>query len=188
MMLDGISNIIEALGNNLLQLMPFDIVYKYERGVRYTLGRNPRELQPGFRLRIWLLHTISKVVVVDDVITTTIQSVITKDKKLVCFRVSIAYRIVDAVKHLNEVTDFETSTLAMAQRHLAKRIREKELVELETPDGLKGLEDSLKGTLTTRFRDWGTEVFDVGFIDFAEVPTQVRLFGDHGPLDHLGMR
>lgn len=184
-MLDGLSNLVEALSNNLMELMPFVVVYEYERGVRYTLGKNARELEPGWHLRVYLLHSVSKIVTVDDAITSAIQSVITKDGKLVCFRASIAYRIVDAVKHLNGVTDFETSTLAIAQRHLAKRVRESTLAELETPEGLKKLEDSLRGTLSTKFRDWGTEVFDVGFIDFAEVPTQVRLFGDHGVLDHL---
>lgn len=177
-MLEGISNLVEALSSNLLQLMPFTIIYTYERGVRYTFGRNPVELQPGFRLRVYLVHTVDKVVVVDDVLTTPTQSVITRDGKLVCFRASIAYRVADAVKHYNGVTDFETSTLSIAQRHLAKRIRECPLAELETPEGLKKLEDSLKGTLSTKFAAWGTEVFDVGFVDFAEVPTQIRLFGD----------
>ena len=66
--------------------------------------------------------------------------------------------------------------------HLAKRVREKELAELITD--LKKLEDSLEGTLTTQFKNWGTEVEWVGFTDFAEVPTQFRVFGigDHASL------
>lgn len=175
-MLESLANIVEVMSNNLLELMPFVVLRTYERGVRYTLGRDPEELMPGIRLRLYLVHSIDRVVVVDDVLTTPIQSVVTKDEKLVCFSASIGYRVVDAVKHLNGVTDFESSTRAIAQRHLAKRVRETELSELAAD--LKKLEDSLRGTLTTKFRDWGTEVFDVGFIDFAEVPQQVRLFGD----------
>lgn len=171
-----LDSLVESILNNIARLMPFVIVHSYERGVRWTLGRNPVELQPGFRMRAWLVHSVESIVVVDDVITTPIQSVITKDEKLVCFRASIGYRIVDVVRHATEVTDFETSTIATAQRHLAKRVRDITLADLTTD--LKKLEDSLRGTLTTKFKDWGTEVFDIGFVDFAEVPTQVRLFGD----------
>lgn len=171
-----LSNIVEALANNFMDLMPFVIVRTYERGVRYTLGKNPTQLGPGPHWRVWLLHSVDHIVVVDDVLTTPIQSVITADEKLVCFRASIAYRIADPVKHSVNVTDFESSTLAIAQRHLAKRVRESRLSDLV--GDISKLESSLKGTLSTKFKEWGTEVFDVGFVDFAEVPRQVRLFGE----------
>ena len=62
--------------------------------------------------------------------------------------------------------------------HLAKRIRGMTLQDLT--DDLAKLETSCKNTLTTKLKDWGTEVTDVGFIDFAEVPTQIRIFHEEG--------
>ena len=114
--------------------------------------------------------------VVDEVIDLPVQSIITADEKLVCFSVNIGFRIVDPVKHYCSVQDFHESTIGLAMVHLAKKVRERELKELV--QDLTKIERSLEGTLTTRFRDWGTEVFSVGFTDFAEVPTQLRIFAD----------
>lgn len=173
-----LDNIVDAVLKNLMDLMPFVIVRDYERGVRWTLGRNPQELKPGPHWRMWLYHSSEVMATVDDVIWLPTQSVITKDEKLVCFRASIGYRVRDVVKHFCSVQDFVESTKVLAMQHLAKKVRERTLEELSQPDALSKLEKSLEGTLETRFKDWGTEIFSVGFTDFAEVPTQIRLFQD----------
>jgi regulator of protease activity HflC (stomatin/prohibitin superfamily) len=167
--------------NNLMVLLPFVIVRTFERGVRWTLGKNPKELQPGFHWKLWVFHQVEKINVVDEVVDLPVQSVITADEKLVCFSVNIGFRIVDAVKHYTSVQDFVESTKGLAMTHLAKKVRERKLKELT--DDLTKIEKSLEGTLTTRFKDWGTEVFSVGFTDFAEVPRQMRIFTDgHKPV------
>lgn len=173
-----LENLVEAVLDNILDLMPFVIIKSYEEGVRWTLGRKPVRLEPGFHPRVWLMHSTMVTTVVDDVIWLPTQSVITKDEKLVCFKASIGYRIKDVVKHFCSVADFVESTKIIAMQHLAKKVREKTLKELNEEGGLSKLEKSLENTLETKFKDWGTEVFMVGFTDFAEVPTQVRLFQD----------
>jgi regulator of protease activity HflC (stomatin/prohibitin superfamily) len=165
---------LEVVLNNLMSLFPFVIVRSYQRAVRWTFGRNPKELKPGIHWKIWVLHQVETINVVDEVVNLPVQSVITADKKLVCFSVNIGFRINDAVKHLCAVQDFQESTNGLAMTHLAKKVREKTLAELV--EDLGTIEKSLTGTLTTRFKDWGTEVFSVGFTDFAEVPYQIRLF------------
>lgn len=168
--------LIEIILNNLMSLLPFVIIKSYQRGVRWKFGRNPREIEPGIRLKIWFLHQIETHNIVDDVIDLPVQSVITKDEKLVCFSVNVGFRIADVVKHSCGVQDFVESTAGIAMTHLAKRVREKTLSELVTD--LSELERSLEGTLTTRMKHWGTEVFSVGFTNFAEVPRQMRIFLD----------
>ena len=171
---------------NLLVLMPFTIIRTYQMGVRWSLGKNPKPLGAGWHWKVWLYHGIEISDVVDEVIELPIQSVITKDEKLVCFNANIGYRITDIVKHWHSVQDFHESTRALAMSHLAEKVREKNLTDLV--GDIKKLETSLRGTLTTRFKDWGTEVFHVGFPNFAEVPNQVRLFSDspHSQLLPLG--
>lgn len=172
-MIDGL---VDALFQNFMELMPFYIVHSYESSVRWTWGKKPRELGPGIHLRCYLMHSVQTVITVDDVIALPTQSVITKDEKLVCFKASFGYRVKDPVAHLCNVTDFIDSTREIAMQHLAKRVREKTLAEMV--EDLNTLEKSLRGTLETKFKDWGTEITMVGFTDFAEVPTQVRLFQD----------
>lgn len=168
--------LIEIIANNLMALFPFQIIKSYQRGVRWTFGRNPKPLEPGIRWKIWILHQIEMCDVVDEVIDLPVQSVITKDEKLVCFSVNIGYRIADVVLHYTSVQDFIESTAGLSMTHLAKKVREKTLQELVSD--LTALEKSLQGTLTTRMKSWGTEVFSVGFTNFAEVPRQLRIFLD----------
>jgi regulator of protease activity HflC (stomatin/prohibitin superfamily) len=168
--------LIEAVLNNLMALFPFLIVRSYQRGVRWKFGKNPVELLPGFRLRIWLIHSVEVFDIADEALPLPMQSVITKDEKLVCFQVAIGFRVVDVVSHACSVQDFVESTGVLAMTHLAERVRKKTLSELVAD--LKDLEKSLEGTLTTRMKGWGTEVFSVGFITFAEVPHQMRVFLD----------
>lgn len=180
------STLVDKILENFAALFPFLIIYDYERGVCWTWGKNPVELDAGFHWKIafswkWpfvLFRTIEKVAVVDDVIGLPVQSVITLDKKLVCFSASFGYRIEDPVAHFCNVQDFETSTTHLAMGHLAERVREQKLEDLE--EGLKKLEASAKGTLETRTSGWGTKILWVKFTDFAEVPNQYRIFGD-GP-------
>jgi len=170
-----LDNIVSAIFNNLKELLPLVIVHDYERGCRWSFGKKAEALEPGLHWRLYFYHDVLVLPVVDDVVNLPIQSVITADEKLVCFQVSFGYRVTDIVKHCCNVTDFHESTVAIAKRHLAKRVREMKLSDLVAD--LTKLERSLEGTLTTQFRDWGTEVFAVGFTDFAEVPTQMRIFG-----------
>src|SRR5665213_2020808 len=172
---------VELLMNKFLALFPFVIVRSYQRGVRWRFGRLPCELAPGFHWKIWLWHQVEIFDVADEAIELPIQSVITADEKLVCFSVNIGFRVTDIVAHACGIQDFHESTKAIAMVHLARRVREMKLAELVSD--LKKLENSLEGTLTTRLKQWGTEVFSVGFTNFAEVPRQIRLFGDS--ISHL---
>lgn len=169
--------IVDQLFQNLMALAPFVILKSYEGGVRWRLGRKEIELKPGIHWRIPLYHQVEKTIVTDEMMELPVQSVITKDKKLVCFRVAIGFRIVDVVAHFNNVQDFFESTRGIAQMHLSERVRAISLEDLESD--LSKLERSLRGTLTTKMKRWGTEVYEVGFTDFAEVPNQIRHFIDN---------
>lgn len=167
---------VELIFQNLMALLPFTIVRSYQRGVRWQFGRNPIALEPGPHWKIWFYHQIEISDVTDEFIELPIQSVVTKDEKLVCFSANVGYRIADIVKHWENVQDFVETTHAAAMTHLAQRVRELTLAELV--GDLRKLEKSLEGTLETKFKSWGTEVFAVGFTNFAEVPRQMRLFID----------
>lgn len=181
--METISSLVDALINNLMALMPFVIVKSYQRGVRWKLGKNPEELQPGFHWKLYLYHEIEKVTVVDDAIHLPSQTVLTKDGRTVHFKTSFGFRIVDAVKHYCSVKEFKEATIAIAMRHLAKRVRALEYNDLV--NDLTKLENSLENTLTTQFKSWGTEVFAVGFSDFAEITTGLRVYGDDEIFKHL---
>lgn len=159
------------------EFRPLFMVRSYQEGVRWTFGRNPKLLGPGLHFRIPIIQELEIISVVDDYLAFPVQSVITRDGELVCFDAMIGYRIDDAVKHFCEVVDFRDATQELAMAHLAQRVRDWTYEELTAEGGLKSLEKSLEGTLTTRVKGWGTRIIDVGFTNFAKVPYQFRLFG-----------
>lgn len=172
------TTVVEHVFANLQALMPFRILKSFQQGVRWTWGKNPKPLGPGPHLCLPVLHSMSVHDVVDEVLNLPTQSVVTKDGHPICFSVNIAFRIADIVAHECNVQDFIESTAGAAMTHLSKQMRKKTLDELMAPDALTKMEDSLKGTLTTKMRRWGTEIIDVGFTDFVPRPRALRLFLD----------
>ena len=162
-----------------MALLPFVIVKSFQEGVRWKwFGRHPSAIKPGLRLKVWFFHTVDIYDVVDDVLDLPTQSVITKDGRLVCFSVNIGYRISDVVAHGCNVMDFHQSTAGLAMTHLSQRVRSMTFEELTAEDALKKLETSLEGTLTTRMKRWGTEIFSVGFTTFSDARKPIRIFLD----------
>lgn len=171
-------NVAQWLGENLVKFLPFRTIYSYERGIRWTWGRNPKQLDPGIRWSIYFMHRVEQFSVVEQIINLPTQSVITADGKSVCFSANINIVIEDAVKHYCDVQNFEQSVRDLAMGHLFERVSMQKMDDLVSRANTKKLETSLEGTLTTRLRDWGTRVVGVSFTDFVQVEQQIRLFQD----------
>lgn len=179
-------NVVQWASDNLSKLLPWRMIFDYERGVRWTLGRWPKALKPGVRLCIWGMHRVDQFSVVERIVKLETQSVFTKKSETeeaasVCFVVNVGIEIDNPVWYATKVHDFEDSLKDLAMSHLASRVRGKTLSELAGEGGLADLEASLKGTLTTRLTKWGAVVTHVGFTNFVPVTQQVRLFQDHRP-------
>lgn len=169
------SDFLKIFLDNVMQLMPFVIVRSYERGVRWTWGTNPKELKPGLRWKLWLVHGVEVFDVQDQVLNLPTQSVKLMGGKEVVFSANITLRIDNAVKHFCAVQNFEKSVSDLAMTHLHRKVRGKSASDID----LTVLERSLKETLGNKLKDWGAEVLFVGFTDFVETGAQVRLFQDH---------
>jgi len=171
-------NVVQWLGENVAKVLPFRTIYSYERGVRWTMGKNPKELKPGLRWCLYFFHRVEQFAVVEQIINLPTQSVVTADGRAVCFSANISIVIDDAVKHYCDVQNFEQSVRDLAMGHLFERVSQQRMEDLVKRETTKRLESSLEGTLTTRLRDWGTRVVGVNFTDFVPVRNQFRLFQD----------
>ncbi len=173
---------LQKIFDNIVELIPFFFTRSYEKSVRWWLGKHPEALDDGIHVKVPWLHQVETIGVVDDVLELPIQSVMTKDRKLLCFSASIGYSITDPVKHFCAVQEFGTSVAGLTRAHLAEWVGSLTLDELCNDREL--LLKKLRSSLHAELKDWGTRVRWVGFTNFAEVPTQVRMFGigDHGLL------
>lgn len=171
-------NFIETLFNWFMQLMPFRIVYSYQYGVRWFLGKNPQLLEPGLRWCLPGVHEMLRPTRVEHVRDLPIASVSTRDDVSVCFSVNIGQVFVDPIKMLCEVHDFKESSQALAMTYLSARVREMTWDDLRNPETVAQLEKDLTEVLKNDFSAWGTQVTRVGFTDLVRVRQQMRLFQD----------
>lgn len=172
-------NWLDSLLTRLAQLWPFAVVKPWQRAVRVTFvpfrGVRVNVLGPGIVRALWFFDSLDIRDVQEDTFNCPSQSVTTQDDVAVTLSANFVYEIEDVEAAVLNVRQFDASLQDLAMVHLAERIREWTWPELLA--GQKELERSLKGTLTTRAKDWGVQIVRVGLTDLVKT-RQFRHFGD----------
>ena len=115
----------------LLVILPgCRVIRQYERGVVFTLGKYTGLKQPGLRVIIPYLQTISRVDVRSTPIDVPKQEVITKDNVTVGVDAIVYFRVLDPAKALLETTNYVYATTNFAQAALRDITGNFELDEL----------------------------------------------------------
>ena len=115
----------------LLVILPgCRVIRQYERGVVFTLGKYTGQKQPGPRVIIPYLQTISRVDVRSTPIDVPKQEVITKDNVTVGVDAIVYFRVLDPAKALLETTNYVYATTNFAQAALRDITGNFELDEL----------------------------------------------------------
>lgn len=172
-------NWLEALLSRLEQLWPWTRIKPWQRAVRSTYipwgGVRVSVLSPGIARHLWFFDQIEARDVQEDSVNLATQSVTTKDDIAVTFSASFMYEIEDVQASVFNVREFSSSLQDLSLMHLSERVRSWTWVELL--DRQKDLEDSLRGTLTTRAKKWGVRITKCGMTDLVKA-RQFRLFGE----------
>ncbi len=107
------------------------ILFEYERGVVFRLGRAlPEPKGPGIMMVFWPIDRMVRVslrVMVQDVPT---QDVITLDNVSVQVNAVVYYRVIDPMKAILEVEDYNFATSQLSQTTLRSIVGQVELDEL----------------------------------------------------------
>lgn len=159
-------NWFQAIIDFLHQFWPLCVVYSYQRGIRFWLGVDKKELGPGLYAFIPFFGHIEVVNVAPDVLKLFDQNVTTKDGVGVMINANVLFTIVDARASFINVQDLQHSLGDAMRRHLAKRVREWTWPELT--ENQSELERSLKRTMTNSVKDWGVRIDDAGFTCFIK--------------------
>lgn len=172
------STLLEAVFNNVLQLLPCRIVHSFERGVLFHMGTDVRALEPGLHWFIPFVQSIEVVNVAPETRNLVTQTVTTKDGHSVTFSANVCYRIVDARVMYTAVQDFDGSMEAYAMVHLARAISRLTLAQLKR--NRAQIERQFARALSRRVKAWGARIEYVGLTDLTEARA-FRLFGDPSP-------
>ncbi len=161
----------------LLIFMPYvlRILPEYQRGVIYTLGRSSPPKGPGL---IFLLPMIQRMVRVDMRVQTMnvpSQDVISRDNISVKVNAVMYYRVVDADKAINQVTDFNRATSELSQTTLRAVLGKHELDEMLSERDK--LSTDIRNLLDEKTEHWGVKVDSVEIKNIDIDPSMIHAIG-----------
>jgi len=147
------------------------IIYEYQRGVVFTLGRYSGILQPGLRILIPFIQTYRRI----DMRITTVdipkQEVMTRDNVPVMVNAVVYFRVKDAAKSVIEIKDFHFAVAQYALTALRDVIGGKELDEvLSNRDEIA---EEIEKIVDVATDPWGIDVTNLKIQD-VELPADMK--------------
>ena len=105
-------------------------VDQYERGVKFTLGKYSKMMQPGWNLVLPIFQSFRKIDIRTKAVDVPEQDAITKDNVSIRINAVIYYKIFDASKAILEVENFYYAVSQLAQTTMRNAVGEVSLDEL----------------------------------------------------------
>ena len=148
------------------------VLYEYERGVVFRLGKLIRAKGPGLvvllpfgvdRLKRMDLRTVA--------LDVPPQDTITKDNVTLKINAVIYFRVIDPAKAVVEIEDYYFATSQLAQTTLRSVIGQSELDELLA--SRERINEDIRGTLDRGTDPWGIEVTGVEVKDI-DLPQEMK--------------
>jgi regulator of protease activity HflC (stomatin/prohibitin superfamily) len=147
------------------------IVYEWERGVVFRLGRFNRILPPGIQFIIPVIERAVKVDLRVFVVDVPKQEIITKDNVTVKVNAVVYFRVMDPASVLTRVENYLYATQQVAQTTLRDVIGQSELDELLAHR--EELNQRLQRIIDAATDPWGVKV-DMVAIKDVELPDAMK--------------
>jgi len=138
-------------------------VKQYQRGVKFTLGKFTKLVQPGWRLIIPVFQKMTKVDIRVKAVDVPDQEAITQDNISVSVNAVVYYKVSDSSKAILEVENFYYAVSQLAQTTMRNAVGEVSLDQL-----LKDREEialKIKEQVDTKTDPWGIKIESVELKD-----------------------
>ena len=113
-----------------LILISIKQIDQFERGVKFTLGKYSKMMQPGWNLVLPIFQSFRKIDIRTKAVDVPEQDAITKDNVSIRINAVIYYKIFDASKAILEVENFYYAVSQLAQTTMRNAVGEVSLDEL----------------------------------------------------------
>lgn len=161
--------IIVAVG--IIILSGLKVIKQYERGVVLTLGKFTGIRQPGLRIVVPIIQTVSRVDVRSTPIDVPKQEIITKDNVTVGVDAVVYLRVIEASKAVLETTNYVYATSQFAQAALRDVAGNADLDELLSKR--EEISQKIKEIVDAETDKWGIDVENVK-IQNIELPQDMK--------------
>ena len=146
-------------------------INEYERGVKYTLGKFSKIMEPGLNLVFPIFQSYDKVDIRTRAVDVPEQEAITKDNISVKINAVIYYKIFDASKAILALQDYSYAVSQLAQTTM------RNVVGSVTLDELLGEREKLSNQICQIIDEatdpWGIKVENVELKDVA-LPEEMK--------------
>lgn len=138
-------------------------VNEYERGVKFFVGKYTHMVNPGWRIVLPIIQSMTKVDLRVKAVDVPFQEAITKDNISAKINAVIYYKVADAAKAVLEVENFFFATSQLAQTTMRNVVGELELDELLA--NREAAAEKIKHIVDTATDPWGIKVESVELKD-----------------------
>ncbi len=148
------------------------IVKEYERAVIFRLGRVLKQPKgPGIFFVLWPIDKMIKVSLRTVTLDVPPQDIITKDNVSVKVNAVVYYRVMDPIKAIIEVEDYDFATSQISQTTLRSVVGQVELDELLS--NREKINASLQEIIDNQTDPWGIKV-SVVEIKHVDLPSEMQ--------------
>lgn len=172
-------SLIPVLAENLAALLPAraEVIFSYEEGVRFTLGKQGSSLGPGLHWYLgWGMGDIQTIENTIKCLELEPQSCVTEDGAQVTVNTQALYSVSDYGKLLRTVNedDYEEALTSLIAGNVTQAVRLLSFDDLL--DDLAHLWNELEKELAPAMEEWGLTLHDVVVTDAVRAK-HVRLIG-----------
>src|SRR3990167_2395225 len=120
----------------VLYIWPFKVIYEWEVGVKFSGGHYKKPLGKGIYLYCPFYSQIREVSIVPEPVSTPLMNITLRNGGSLTFSAMIVMLVVDAEKALNEVNNYEESTVELCSGIMAERLADA-VPERKTPENIE---------------------------------------------------
>jgi len=147
------------------------IIFEYQRGVVFFLGKYTHTYSPGLKILFWPFQSLHKVDIRVKAVDVPDQEAITRDNISARINAVIYYKVKDAAKSYIEVENFRYAVSQLAQTTMRNVVGEMDLDELlsqrdQASKKIKDIVDALTDP-------WGIQVDNVELKDIT-LPEEMK--------------
>ncbi|MEK7645022.1 MAG: slipin family protein [Patescibacteria group bacterium] len=147
-------------------------VNQYERGLKFTMGRFSKIMEPGWRIVVPVFQSYRKVDMRVKAVDVPDQNAITKDNISVKVNAVLYYKVESAEKAILEVEDFMYAMSQYAQTTMRNIVGETTLDNLLS--GRETIANRIREVISSESTAWGLKVSNVELKDVSLPPDMER--------------
>jgi len=155
----------------LFVLPGFRLLYQYERGVVFTLGKFSRVKEPGLRWIIPIIQAMRKVDMRIKTADVPRQELITKDNIPLLANTVVYFRVVKPEVAIIEIEDYMFAVRQYTQAALRDVVGNNELDVVLTER--EKIADNIKAMVDAETRGWGVDIESIK-IQEIELPAEMK--------------